>query len=148
RICRMWGRLPRKAATAAPRTTRSSSLTPSAAGAAAGGAARGLCPAAASRAATRSPRRASSRRTASRAPPPSARSAPSRLMAYTRLKRDQAVLLGRPLLALGVQVLQRPGQVPARVGRLNNIIDQPAAGGNVRGGEGRAVRFDQLGPAG
>src|SRR5438477_4335 len=100
-------------------------LLPSATGAApalAGAAAAGAgatgtptCPLAFSSAATRSLSRAISWRSASSVSARRARSAGlSVFMARSGLERDQAVLLRRPALALGLQILQRLGQVFAR----------------------------------
>src|SRR6516225_9448707 len=99
-------------------TRTNSSLRPSAAATAGA-----LGAGAPSSAATRSPRRATSRRSASRASTIRARSVVGVLMASLSLQRDQAVLLGRPQLAFGVEVLQRLRQVLARVGRLDDVID-------------------------
>src|SRR5262245_24810706 len=103
---------------------------------------------AASSAVTRSPRWATSWRSAARASTTSARSTFSDFIARSGLQGDQPVLLRRPLLALGLQVLKSLGQVLARVGRLDDVIHQPAAGGDIGGGEGGAVLLDQLGAAG
>src|SRR5262249_16229872 len=146
RICRTWGFLPRKAATAALMTRINSSLIPSASGRGGGAGAAGACfiPAAASSAATRSPTRATSWRTAPGASRASSRSAGSGFMAGSGSQRDQAVLLRRPLIALGLQVLQGPGQVLAGVGRLDDVVNEPAPRGDVGRGEGGAVLLDQF----
>src|SRR6266540_4906434 len=86
---------------------------------------------AASRAATRSPRPATSWRSAPRASTTSARSTFSDFIARSGLQWDQTVFLRRPLLALGLQVLKGLAQVLARVGRLDDVIDQAAAGGDI-----------------
>ena len=49
------------------------------------------------------------------------------------------MLLRRPLVALGLEVFQRLGQVPARVGRLDDVVDQAAAGRDVGRRERGAV---------
>src|SRR5689334_10559647 len=100
---------------AALMTRTNSSLSPSAAAAGSTGAPAAPAPAPGrtSSAATRSPRRATSRRNASTASRTRARSVGCVVMAPSGLQRDQAVLLGRPQLALGVQVLQGLGQVLA-----------------------------------
>src|SRR5208337_1456928 len=159
----MWALLPTKAAMAAPITRMSSSLSPSAtAGRAGGGDGASLGAfvsasfltiaavgtgdaAAASSAATRSPRRLNSRLRPSRASATLVRSTVSDFMTGSRLQWDQAVLLRRPVIALGLKVFQGLRQVLARIGRLDNIIDQAAASGDVGGREGRAVLLDQLG---
>src|SRR5262249_24166716 len=146
--------LPRKAAMAALMTKTISSLRPSAgdastAGVVGGVAVCGFTPAAAaSSTATRSPRRFTSRRSASRAPPTWAQSTASDFMRCSGLQRDQAVLLRRPAIALGLEVFERLGQVLAGVGRFDDVVHEAAAGGNVRRGERGAVRLDQLGAAG
>ena len=43
------------------------------------------------------------------------------------------MLLGRPVIALGLEIFQCLRQVLARIGRLDDVIDQPAAGGDVGG---------------
>src|SRR5579884_2666760 len=104
-------------------TARTSSLMPSgwpaaggagAAGAGAGAGAGAFTPAAASSAATRSASRLTSARRAARVPSRPPGFAVSGFMTCSSppcLERDQAVLLGRPLVALGLQVLQRLSQV-------------------------------------
>src|SRR5262249_10201812 len=144
RICRMCGFLPRYAAMAALMTRTSSSLSPSAA--ARGAAAAGR--AADSSAATRSLNRPTSRRSASTAAARRARSTASVAMAPSGSQGDQAVLLRRPAVALRLQVLQRLRQVLARVGRLDDVVHQAAAGGHVRRRERGAVLLDQFRPAG
>ena len=47
--------------------------------------------------------------------------------------RDQAVLLGRAQLALGDQGLERLCHVPAGVGRLDDVVHQPALAPRRRG---------------
>src|SRR4051794_13261825 len=121
-------------------TITSSSLSSSAGGTPA--------PPRASSAATRSPRRATSRRSASRASATRASSPGSGFMSCSVLQRDQAVLLLRPQLALGLEVLQGLGQVFAGVGRLDHVIDEAAAGRDVGRREGGAILFDKLGATG
>src|SRR4051794_32564252 len=101
-------------------TTTSSSLSPSAPARAGAGAA------AASSAATRSCRREISCRSASRAAATRARSTASVVTACLLSERDQAVLLRRPAVALGLEVFQRLRQVPAGLRRLDDVVDQPA----------------------
>ena len=78
--------------------------------------------------------------------PPAVRSTVSDFMRAPRSQRDQAVLLRRPVIALGLEVFQRLRQVLARVGRLDDVVDQPAAGGDVGGGE-RVERYCSISSA-
>ena len=41
------------------------------------------------------------------------------------------MLLRRPVIALGLQVFKRLGQMPPRIGRLDDVIDEPTAGRDV-----------------
>src|SRR6516162_4054555 len=128
------------------------SLSPSAAGPAAFVCAlvavRADGPATASNAATRSLRRATSWRSASRASATRVESTDSVLMQTSGSQRDQAVFLRGAAVALGLEIFQGLGQVLARVGRLDDLIDEPPPGRHVGRGERVAVRLDQLGPAG
>ena len=54
----------------------------------------------------------------------------------------------RTALALGLKVFQALGQVLARVGGLDDVIDEAAARGDVGRGKGGAIGLDQLHPAG
>ena len=62
----------------------------------------------------------------------------------TRSYRPQPVLLRRPDVALGDEHLQRPGDVLAGRGRVDDVVHQPAGSGDVRGREGVAVLGDQF----
>src|ERR1041384_3158831 len=52
-----------------------------------------------------------------------------------RLQRDVAVLLGRILVALGLETLERRHELPPRLSRLNHFVDEAAARGHERAGK-------------
>src|SRR5262249_58481994 len=64
------------------------------------------------------------------------------------LHRNRAVFLRRPAFALSLEIFQAWGNMLARVGRLNDVIDEAAARRDVGRGESGAIRLNQLGPTG
>src|SRR5665647_3228136 len=64
----------------------------------------------------------------------------------SRSERDQAVLLRRTKIALGGEILQRTSELAARVGRLDDVVDQTTCGRDVRRRECVAIQLDELCP--
>src|SRR5450631_605179 len=62
----------------------------------------------------------------------------------SRSERDQAMLLRRPRLTLGREVLQRTRKLAAGIRRLDDVIDQTTCGRHVRRRERVAVQLHQL----
>ena len=67
------------------------------------------------------------------------------LLSHRRpLQRNIAVLLRRILVALVLENLQGIDQARTGVARLNDIVDESAAGGDIRIGEGLAILIRQF----